>query len=363
MREDLPYWLGLLRYPKFGPVRMARLQAAFPTNMRDAFSASMSVLMAAGIEPAVAEGFILERSSINPTKEFERVQAAGLRAITRLDEDYPKTLLTLYDPPAVLFVRGNLPVPDRRLLAVVGSRQATSYGLETTRLLTKPLAEAGVGIVSGLAYGIDAASHEAALEVGGYTMAVLGGGVDEASIYPSQHRALAARIVTSGGAVLSEYLPGTASLKYHFPIRNRIIAGLCAATLVVEAAEKSGSLITAREALESGRDVFAVPGPITSPLSNGPHALIRSGALCVTCANDMLEVLGLAPAPKICLPTFEPADADEAAVYKALSNAPQHIDDLVEATHLSAPKISSILTKLDLAGHAHDAGGLHFVKT
>lgn len=361
MRDDLPFWLALLRFPKFGPVRMGKLAAAFP-EMGRAFSASLTELTAAGIELRVAEAFLAERAAIDPARELARVREAGLRAVTRLDADYPPALLNLYDPPAVLFVRGTLPKAGQPLLAVVGSRHATNYGLECTRGLCIPVARAGVGIVSGLAYGIDAAAHEAALEAGGYTLAVLGGGVDEASIYPSQHRSLASRIAAAGGAVVSEYLPGTASLKPHFPIRNRIIAGLCRATLVVEATEQSGSLITAKAALEAGRDVFAVPGPIGSPLSSGPHSLLKTGALCATSPADILQALAMVPQPLPLAPAYQPTDPDEARLFQALSASPTHVDELVDATGLPAPRVSSLLSRLELDGHAKDAGGLHYVR-
>ncbi len=360
MRHDIAFWLGLLRFPKFGAVRMSKMMNAFP-DMEQAFGASREALVAAGIEPFIADGFLAERPTIDPARELARAQAAGLRIVTRADGDYPPALLTLFDPPAVLFVRGRLPDPAATLLAVVGSRHATPYGLECTRGLCVPAARAGVGVVSGLAYGIDAAAHEAALEAGGYTLAVLGGGADEESVYPTAHRALASRIVGAGGAVLSEYLPGTASLKPHFPVRNRIIAGLCRATLVVEATEQSGSLITAKAALDAGRDVFAVPGPIASPLSSGPHALLKNGALCATSAADILEALALEPSA-VSAPAYEPLDAEEARVWRALSASPRHVDELVDATGLPAPRVSSLLSRLELGGHARDAGGLYYVR-
>ncbi len=363
MRPDLAYWLAFLRFPKFGPLRLARLAAGFP-DMREAFLASAAALVAAGIEPHHADAFVQARETISPEGECALLKKYGLSAITRADAEYPQALLTIHDPPALLFVLGKLPPSEKPLLAVVGSRKATAYGYHALRTLVGPVASAGVGIVSGLAYGIDAAAHRLALEQGAYTLAVLGSGLDDDNLYPSQHRALASQIAAAGGAVISEYPPGTPSLPVHFPVRNRIIAGLCRATLVIEATEKSGSLITAKQALEGGRDVFAVPGPISSPLSSGPHSLIKNGALCATSAQDILEALSLAPpsAPSSLPPPPSFSNPDEAKLYQALSLSAQHIDDLVDATGLPSPFVSSTLSRLELDGHAKNLGGLHYVR-
>lgn len=363
-RIDLPFWLGLLRFPGFGPMRMKKLAAGFP-SMREAFLASAADLVRTGIEPAVAEKFVSLRATIDPVAEAARVDAAGLWACTVLDERYPAALKTIHDPPAVLFVRGSLPAADRPWISFVGSRHATRYGLEATKRLAEPLAAAGAVIVSGLAYGVDAAAHRAALAADGTTVAVLGNGADRGNIYPPQHRALADEIVARGGAVIAEFPPGYPSLPENFPRRNRVIAGLCRLTVVVEAAEDSGSLITARYAMEHGRDVGAVPGPIDAPLSVGPHRLIRDGAVCVTCPQDVLDALSLAPpsplpAPR---PAYVPKNEDEKAVLGALSPTdPRPADAVADALGWPLHRASSLLSVLELSGAVKDAGSAHYVR-
>lgn len=369
---DLPFWLGLLKFKGFGPIRIKRLAAGFP-SMREAFLASVGDLVGAGIEPAVAEKFIAMRSTVDPVAELARTEAAGLRALTVRDEDYPAALKTIHDPPAVLFVRGALPAADRPWISFVGSRHATRYGLESTKCLTEPLAAAGAVIVSGLAYGIDAAAHRAALTVGGTTVAVLGNGADSKSIYPPQHRALTDDIAAQGGAVISEFAPGYPSLPENFPRRNRVIAGLCRLTIVVEAAKDSGSLITTRYAMEHGRDVGAVPGPIDAPLSAGPHRLIRDGALCVTSAQDVLDALSLSHPPPFPLPTgggpfktqtYVPKNDTEKSLLDTLSlQDPRSADDLTERLGWPLQQVSSLLSILELAGAVKDAGSAHYVRS
>src|SRR3989338_8793646 len=194
--SDLPYWLALIRFQPFGPVRMQKLMRRFP-SMQHAFEASVSSLLEAGIEANIASRFLQERLHLHPEQELEHLMTHGVNAITLKDALYPPLLKTLFDPPAVLFVRGTLPDPTRKHLAVVGSRKASSYGKEVVRTLIHPLASAGVVIVSGLAYGIDATAHQITLDANGTTIAVLGSGVDDESIYPSAHRALASHILRS----------------------------------------------------------------------------------------------------------------------------------------------------------------------
>lgn len=345
-------------------MRMKRLAAGFP-SMREAFLASVGDLVGAGIEPNVAEKFIAMRSTVDPAAEMSRTEAAGLKAFTVQDDSYPVALKTIHDPPAVLFVRGTIPVAARPWISFVGSRHATRYGLESTKRLAEPLAAAGAVIVSGLAYGIDAAAHRAALNVGGATVAVLGNGADGKSIYPSQHRVLADDIVARGGAVISEFPAGYPSLPENFPRRNRVIAGLCRLTVVVEAAKDSGSLITARYAMEHGRDVGAVPGPIDAPLSTGPHRLIRDGALCVTSAQDVLESFSMTTIPSTPPQTsYAPKSEDEKAVLDALSTRdPRSLDDLLERLGWVPHRVSSTLSILELSEAVKDTGAGWYVRT
>ncbi len=279
--------------------------------------------------------------------------ATEILTITRTDPRYPGRLVHIFKPPALLYAWGDVSAVGRMCLAVVGSRTPTPYGLEVTRQLVSKVAAAGVVIVSGLAHGIDTAAHEAALEAAGTTVAVVGSGLDAASLFPASNWGLAKRIVAGGGAVLSEYPALTRARNYHFPARNRIIAGLSELTLVVEAAEKSGALITARHAVEFGREVAAVPGPIYSLFSAGPNRLIREGAFAVLGADDLLSLLGIAmatpPASR-----QRPADLsdEEKQLLDALHDAHRTVDELTEISTLSTTVVSVALSRLELRGLA-----------
>jgi DNA processing protein len=262
-------------------------------------------------------------------------------------------LARIHDPPPGLFVRGtgDPSLLDRPAVAVVGARACSSYGGSVAVSLARELTRAGIVVVSGLARGVDAAAHRGALEAG-VTVAVLGCGVDRD--YPRAHAQLAARIA-DGGLILSEYAPGVEPAPWRFPARNRIVAGLAAATVVVEARERSGALITADLALDEGRDVLAVPGEITSALSHGTNALLRLGATPVTCAGDVLEVLGVSP-PEPRAAAVEPRVA---AVHAAVVDAPASVDQLVRRTGLGAGHVAAVLAELELLGLVVQADGLY----
>ncbi|MBI4713898.1 DNA-protecting protein DprA [Candidatus Uhrbacteria bacterium] len=354
IQNDLPYWLALARFQPFGSVRMQKLMRRFKT-MQKVFSASASSLTEAGIEPQIVSRFLQERIHLNPEQELLKLKEENVEAITLNDEKYPSLLKTLYDPPAVLFVRGKLPSEDKKHLAVVGSRKASGYGKDAVRTIVEPLARAGVVIISGLAYGIDALAHQAALDAGGTTVAVLGSGVDTESIYPSANRTLASQILAHNGAIVSEYPIGTLPLKSFFPVRNRIIAGLSSGTLVIEAALKSGSLITARAALEQGRDVYAVPGSIYSSLSDGPNNLIKMGAIPVTQASDIYPVETNENTDK-----YQPANEEERALFDAIEPIPRHIDELIRLTQLPPATVNHVLTILEMKGAIRHDGGQYY---
>lgn len=357
-RADLPYWLALLRFAPFGPVRMQKLARRFP-DMKQVFEAGLTSLLEAGIEPAIVHQFLQQRLHLDPEAEMARLTKTDARAITIKDPEYPPLLKTLFDPPSVLFVRGTLPSPSKKHLAVVGSRKQTSYGTDVTRFLIEPLARAGVVIVSGLAYGIDACAHQTCLDHQGITVAVLGSGVDQESLYPSGNRALASQILARGGALISEFPIGTSPLKHHFPIRNRIIAGLCDGTLVIEATMKSGSLITARAALEAGRDVYAVPGPIQSPLSEGPHSLIKMGAIPVTGPEDLFGLSALT-ASTTTHPSYVSTNDEETVLLRVMDKIPRHIDELCSLSGLQLGRVSTLLTMLEIKSAIRHDGGQHY---
>lgn len=354
---DRTYWVALAEFRLFGSIRLSRLACRFPT-MERAFEAGAVELVEAGIEPEIANRFLQERIHIDPEELYRELEIHGVRLVTIKDDIYPPLLKQIYDPPAVLFVRGVLPDPNRKHLAVVGSRKASKYGLRVTDELIEPVARAGVVIVSGLAFGIDAAAHDAALRGDGTTIAVLGSGVDSDSIYPSRNRALASRILAQGGALISEFPLHTAPLKQNFPFRNRIIAGLCHGTLVVEAGIKSGSLITTRSAMDSNRDVYAVPGSIHSLLSEGPHELIKNGATPVTKPED---IFGIEPMPEP-VNAYQPNNEEEALVWTRLSRTPLHVDELIRSTQLPTPKLLSTLTLMEMKGGIRHEGGQFYTR-
>jgi DNA processing protein len=276
---------------------------------------------------------------------LERLAAAQIRWLPRTDRDFPPLLRSIHDPPPGIFVRGaaDAEVLRRPAVAVVGARSCSSYGAQVARSLGRELAAAGLVVVSGLARGIDGEGHRGALDAGGLTVGVLGCGVDRD--YPASHRELAGRIRETG-LVVSEYPPGVEPTPWRFPARNRVIAGLAGATVVVEARERSGALITADLALEEGREVFAVPGEITSALSAGTNDLLRLGATPLVAAKDVLDVFGIetASAP-------EPDLTDEArAALERVRDGPIGVDELVRVTGLEAGTLATALTELELAG-------------
>lgn len=232
----------------------------------------------------------------------------------------------------------------------------STYGRACVELLAPEIVRLGLPIVSGLALGIDGVAHESTLAAQGVTIAVIGSGIDDASIYPRAHLGLAKRIISGNGAVISEYASGTPSMPYHFPMRNRLIAALSRAVLVIEAPKKSGAMITARLALEMGRDVWAVPGAITHPNSEGPNSLIRSGATPITCPDDIAHALGLVPKQAL-LPTLDDYSPDERPILELLAAGTDTADALARTLHKPIPTVSALLTGLELRGAVRTVGG------
>ncbi|MCX6714575.1 MAG: DNA-processing protein DprA [Candidatus Uhrbacteria bacterium] len=380
-QADLKYWLALARVPNFGSARIGKLYRAFP-NMERAFSASVMDLLEAGFDANLANHFLQTRLHISPDQELEKLLEADVSAVTRRDPEYPPLLSKIYDPPPILFFRGTLPDPSRKHISVVGTRNPSKYGLRVGGRIVGSLAESGVVIVSGLAYGIDALAHESTLTHGGTTIAVLGSGVDTASIYPAGNRHIASQILAHGGAIVSEFPVGTLPMPFHFPLRNRIIAGLAHGTLVIEAAQKSGSLITARAALEGGRDVYAIPGDIDSEMSEGPNNLIKMGAIPVTCTEDMLGP-ETSPNPSFAggasreartnsspakgrlggvVFAYQPRSETERLILEQLARDPVHVDEVAHATLLPIDTLGSTLTLLEMKGIIKHEGGRYYTR-
>ena len=304
-------------------------------------------------EPRSAR-FAAFKASFDAGAELARLSALGLRFLARSDPAFPPLLRAIHDPPPGLFLRGEAE-PEllaRPAVAVVGARACSAYGRQVARALARDLAASGLAVVSGLARGIDAEAHRGALEAAGTTVAVLGCGIDRD--YPAVHRELARQIAATG-LVVSEYAPGVEPAPWRFPARNRIVAGLCAATVVVEARERSGALITADLALEEGREVLAVPGEITSSLSAGANALLRLGATPLTCAQDVLESYGLA-LPAAAGPALGEAAA---AVLERIRERAAGADELTRLTGLPAGELAVALTELELAGAVREEDGVY----
>lgn len=286
-----------------------------------------------------------------------------IEIIKKSSRDYPKILKEIPDAPKQLYVRGSLPKDHNLNFAIVGTRAASDYGRILAFKIAKELAELGFNIVSGLALGIDTQAHLGALEGTGKTTAVMGSAIDDNSIYPSENLNLVKKIISSGGAVISEYEPGTKSEIWFFPERNRIISGLCRGVLVVEAPEKSGALITARLALEQNREVFAVPGSIFSKNSFGANNLIKSGAKMVTAVDDILEELNLTDLKaKKDVKEEKKLTEEEKIVLKIIEKEPIHIDKICKISKMAAGQVLSIVSVLEIKSIIKNIGGGKFVK-
>ena len=355
-RRDLA-WLAFGQVPGLGCVGFRRI-AEFFADPTDAFFSSRGVLRGVpGLSPAAVGGLLAFSAWDRLADEMRQVREAGARLVRYSDAAYPERLRAIPDPPPVLYVRGSPEAAGRAAVGVVGSRAPSEYGREMTRLLCGGLASAGIAVVSGLARGIDGEAHETALSRGGGTVAVLGSGVDV--LYPPEHGDLCRRI-QERGAVLSEHPLGTRPLPHHFPARNRIISGLSLGVVVVEATERSGSLITARWALEQGREVFAVPGPAGASRSRGPHRLIREGAKLVENLADIIEEI--APQLAAVPPPVAAADPGETAsgpfrvegpagaILRDLETGPLQMDDVIHRAGLPPQEVCALLLDLELQG-------------
>jgi DNA processing protein len=357
--EDLKYWVGFNIVPGVGPVRFRRLLDYFGEAPR-AWQASASELARAGLDSKTAESVVATRQRLNLERELERLAQQGVQVLTWEDAGYPRLLKEIHAPPPLLYVKGQLSPADDLAVAIVGTRRATVYGKEVTARLAGDLARNRVTVVSGLAKGIDALAHRATLDAGGRTIAVLGSGMD--IIYPPEHARLA-RDIVERGALVTDYPLGTQPEAGNFPPRNRIISGLSLGTVIVEAGEGSGALITADYALEQNREVFAVPGNITSPRSRGCNRLIqRSGAKLVLDVADILEELNLTmAAQQLEMRALLPENEVEAALLQHISTEPVHVDEIGREAGLPIATVSSTLAMMELKGMVRQVGGMNYV--
>lgn len=356
--EDKPYWVALSKIERIGPQKFKRLTQHFP-DLQTAWQASFGELLKAGLLPKDAEAILEAKKQINPDREWEKLEKLNIKVITVKEKEYPRLLKEIYSPPALLYIKGNLPANLDFTLAVVGTRKITTYGQQITPEIVKDLAGAGLVIVSGLALGVDALAHQSCLEAGGKTIAILGSGLD--LIYPVSNHLLAEKIIENG-AIVSEYPLGAQPLKQHFPARNRIISGLSLGTLVIEGDRDSGSLITARFALEQNREVFAVPGSVYNQASVGPNNLIKMGAKPVTSAIDILEALNLELAQEFMEnKKIMPDTQEEEILLPFLSREPVHVDELIKKSKLNTSIVNSTLIMMEMKGKVRNLGGMNYV--
>jgi DNA processing protein len=356
--EEKKYWVALSTVPELGAKRIALLVESFG-SAKKALAAPEKSLAETGLPSHALSSLLKVRNQIDPDREWRKLSALELGVITLADSDYPSLLRQIYDPPAILFYRGDLAVLDKPCIALVGARKATEYGKSAARKLAAELVRAGTVVVSGMARGIDSCAHIGALQANGTTVAVLGCGLDVC--YPPENLQLREKIVRSG-VILSEFPPGTQPKPQHFPMRNRIISGLSLATVVVEAAEKSGALITADCALEQGRDVFAVPGSIHSPLSRGCHRLLKDGAAMVEQAADILQYLGLAEVQVNAVPGPAGLTPLQSRILAAMEFETVHFDEIVGRCQVKAPELAAALVELELAALIKKLPGNYFLR-
>lgn len=360
MRKDIAYWLGLRRVPGLGPRRFQALLKFFGSAERIWWAKEKDLAQVPGLGPQLQKNLLQCRDQLDLEKELEGIRQQKIEVITWEDDTYPLSLRNIYDPPPVLFVKGKLPV-GIPAIAIVGTRRPTPYGKAVARELARELSAAGWWVVSGLARGIDACAHQGALESGGKTLAVLGCGID--IVYPRENLSLYQQIEKLG-ALITEFPLGTPPEAGNFPARNRIISALSRGVVVVEAAESSGALITANFALEQGRDVFAVPGPVTSRLSRGPHALLKEGAKLVENVGDILEEYGIewpGTERSVQKKEEEKAASDfseaERKIIEHLSLEPIAGEELAVKTGLPIAEVNAGLVFLEMKGKAKKLPG------
>jgi DNA processing protein len=358
LNMDKRYWVGFNLVKGIGAVRLQALRDHFG-DLSLAWQAPLDALQAAGLSLKLAERVVQVRASVDLDKFLTGLDAKGIQTLTWEDEHYPKRLKEIDQPPPVIYMRGMLTAEDAWSVAVVGTRRITAYGRQVADELAGILAANGVTVVSGLARGVDAVAHQSALKAGGRTIAVLGCGVDR--IYPPEHTQLAEKI-TANGVVLSDYAPGTPPDAANFPPRNRIISGLSMATVVVEAGETSGALITAQFAVDQGRDVFAVPGSIFAPQSKGTNRLIAQGAHPMLSARDLLDVLNLTRVTEQReVRKVLPGNEIEASLLAVLTHEPMHMDEIRNQTGLPIERVSATLVMMELKGLVRQVGGMNYV--
>jgi DNA processing protein len=366
--EEVYHWLALERVPGVGPMSMVRLVNALGSP-GDALAANRRTLERIdGVGKRVVDALETHRPDPDEIyRDMETLKRLKARLLTLWDQDFPEALRQIHNPPALLFVRGEIRQADERAVAIIGMRNPSRYGLEMTEMISRGLVGANFTLVSGLARGIDTACHRAALKWNGRTIGVLGCGIDVA--YPRENKALIEDIAREGGAVISEFRPGVQPHGTNFPGRNRIVSGLSKAVLVVESTDRSGALITVEHALDQNRDVFATPGNVLNIRSKGPHKLIKQGAGLVESADDIIEALDGArisnkeppKAPEQTRMVFGISDEGN-RVLEVLDADPTPMDTICRTLNMEAGPLAAALLELELAGRVRQSPGKMFSK-
>jgi DNA processing protein len=352
------YWVGFNIVPSIGPAKVRALIDHFG-DLESAWDAREGALKEAGLDRRAISSLVRTRAALDLDAKLAEIERHGLTFLTWEDAEYPALLHEIYAPPPVIYVRGKLSPEDEWAVAMVGTRRATAYGKRVARMLSQDLARNGVTIVSGLARGIDAEAHRAALDAGGRTLAVMACGLDR--IYPPEHRKLA-HTIAENGALISDYPIGTRPEGRNFPPRNRIISGLSLGVVVIEAGNRSGALITVEFAIEQGREVFAVPGNIVSRTSVGCNRIIQDGAKMVLHVRDVLEELNLTMIEQHAeVRAVLPADGTEAQLLQLISDDPRHVDEICRHSQLPVHKVSSTLAMMELKGMVRQVSGMHYI--
>ncbi len=355
--KDVKYWVGFNIISGIGRVKFNQLENYFG-SLEDAWKASPAELRRSGLDGNSVRAINERRARISPDEEMEKLKNFDIRVLTWHDDDYPARLKEIYDYPPLLYVRGSILDEDEWCLAVVGTRRPTVYGRQVAEEMVTELARNKIAIVSGLAKGIDTIAHQSALDAGGRSIAVMGGGLD--TVYPAENAGLAKNLIRQG-ALVSEYHPGTRPRAENFPRRNRIMSGMSLGVLIVEAGKNSGALITARLALEQNREVFAIPGSILSPTSSGTNRLIQEGAKLVSDYTDILEELNLtAVAQQIEMKDIIPSSKTESLLLKHLGAEATHIDEVCRASGLPMSTVSSTLAMMELKGIVKQVGAMNY---
>jgi DNA processing protein len=362
--ENRVDWLALHLVPGLGNIAFRKLMDRFG-DPAEVFRAKLTDLaQVEGLRKPVAQGIVQRRFSQDPEGVLRELEKSGARAVIFSDAEYPDPLREIHDPPMLLYMKGSIIPGKATFVAIVGSRNSTPYGVKTAENLAQGLARRGLGVVSGLARGIDSAAHWGCIEGRGFTIGVLGTGID--SVYPPSNKKLF-DVMVEKGAVITEFPLKTPPEPKNFPIRNRLISALSRGVIVVEATMKSGSLITASVALEQGREVFAVPGSVHSFKSQGCHFLIKQGAKLVENADDVLDELGLnysyaAKKDSYAEPPLPPMEDNEKKVYALIGDYPVHIDDIVREGNMEPGAVSAVLMRMELKGIIRQLPGKLFVR-